>query len=230
MRLLVAAVLGAGLALGIGAAAGLLGGSTTATVVVREPPAGTSTPARVVVPVSSPGFSPARIFARRSPGVVTVFAYFASEGAQGSGFVVSDDGTILTNAHVITNAGEGGPVRKAGSVYVEFADHDRVPARIVGWDVFDDVGVLRVDPARHPLGRTGHVAYACAGIEAEDLTPARARRLRLPVSFGALVDAVTSGGPADKAGIRGGSGHVSFEGQTVVSGGDVVVAVDGVRV
>ena len=39
-----------------------------------------------------------------------------------------------------------------------------------------------------------------------------------------------SGGPAAKAGIRGGSRHVSFEGQTVVSGGDVVVAVDGVRV
>jgi len=341
MRLVLAALLGAGIALGAGAATGLFGGSRTETVIVREPPAGASTPARVVVPVSTPGFSPARIFARRSPGVVTVFAYFASEGAQGSGFVVSRAGTILTNAHVITNAGEGGPVHKADSVFVEFADHDRVPARIVGWDVFDDVGVLRVEPGRHPLaplplgrsaevvvgqpvaaigsplgnqdslavgvvsgvgrsiaaltaprfqlvdaiqtdapiahgssggplldarGRviginaqirsdaggpagigfavpidaarrslqqlltTGRVAYAYAGIETEDLTPSLARRLGLRTPFGALVDAVTPAGPADQAGIRGGKSHIAFEGQTVVTGGDVVLAVDGVPV
>lgn len=335
------AAAGAGVALGIGAAAGLLGGSTTETVVVRESPAGANTPARVVVPLSSPGFSPARIFAQRSPGVVTVFAYFSGEGAQGSGFVVSRDGTILTNAHVITNAGEGSPVHRAGSVYVEFADHDRVPAAIVGWDVFDDVGVLRVVPSRHrldplPLGRsaavvvgqpvaaigsplgnedslavgvvsavgrsiaaltaprfqlvdaiqtdapiahgssggplldasgrviginaqirsdaggsagigfavpidaarrslhellaTGNVAYAYAGIQTEDLTPSLAQRLGLATRYGALVDDVTSGGPAQKAGIRGGNGHIGFEGQTVVTGGDVVVAVNGVPV
>jgi S1-C subfamily serine protease len=52
---------------------------------------------------------------------------------------------------VITNAGEGSPVRPASQVYVEFADHDRAPATVVGWDVFDDVGVLKVDPAAHPL-------------------------------------------------------------------------------
>ena len=341
MRLAFAALLGAGIALGIGAAAGLFQGSTTETVVVHEAPPGTNTPARIIVPVSSPGFSPARIFAQRSPGVVTVFAYFSGQGAQGSGFVVSRDGTILTNAHVITNAGEGGPVHRAGSVYVEFADHDRVPAAIVGWDVFDDVGVLRVLPSRHhldpvPLGRsatvvvgqpvaaigsplgnedslavgvvsavgrsiaaltaprfqlvdaiqtdapiahgssggplldargrviginaqirsdsggpagigfavpidaakrslhellaTGKVSYAYAGIQTEDLTPSLAQRLGLTTRYGALVDDVTGGGPAQKAGIRGGAGHIAFEGQTVVTGGDVIVAVNGAPV
>jgi S1-C subfamily serine protease len=45
---------------------------------------------------------------------------------------------------------------------VEFADHDRVSARIVGWDIFDDVGVVQVDPKAHallpvPLGRSSAV-------------------------------------------------------------------------
>jgi len=45
---------------------------------------------------------------------------------------------------------------------VEFSDGDRVPARIVGYDLFDDVGVLRVDPAQHavkpvPLGDSDRV-------------------------------------------------------------------------
>ncbi len=56
----------------------------------------------------------------------------------------------------------GTPVKAADQVYVEFSDHDRVPAKVVGWDVFDDVGVLRVAPSAHtlavlPLGRSADV-------------------------------------------------------------------------
>ncbi|HZT45260.1 MAG TPA: trypsin-like peptidase domain-containing protein, partial [Gaiellaceae bacterium] len=90
----------------------------------------------------------------RSPGVVTIYSVYDSTGsvAQGSGFVASGDGVILTNSHVITTAGDGnGAARPASRVYVEFQDRDRVQAKIVGWDVFDDVGVLRVDPGSHPL-------------------------------------------------------------------------------
>jgi S1-C subfamily serine protease len=63
---------------------------------------------------------------------------------------------------VITNAGDGGSARPASHVYVEFSDRDRVPARIVGWDVFDDVGLLKVDPRKHnvapvPLGDSAAV-------------------------------------------------------------------------
>jgi 2-alkenal reductase len=163
---LVCAILGAVAAIGLGRATGFVGSDTTKTVIVREQaPAANAAPASVqtVAPTLAPGFSPAAIFARRSPGVVTVFSYFGGTAAQGSGFVVSRSGAILTNAHVITNAGEtNGAVRPASSVYVEFSDHDRVPARIVGWDVFDDVGVLRVVPSAHvlvpvPLGRSSSV-------------------------------------------------------------------------
>jgi 2-alkenal reductase len=59
---------------------------------------------------------------------------------------------ILTNSHVITTAGESaGAARPADRVYVEFRDRDRVAAKIVGWDVFDDVGVVRIDPKAHAL-------------------------------------------------------------------------------
>jgi S1-C subfamily serine protease len=167
---LVCAALGAAAALGIGRAAGVLGSSTTVLVRESAPDAATRGAAAGRVTVASPvvgsgTFSPARIFADRSPGVVTIFTYTSGQEAQGSGFVVSTGGTILTNAHVITNAGEaapGTPVKAAAQVYVEFADHDRVPATIVGWDVFDDVGVIHVDPAAHaldvvPLGRSADV-------------------------------------------------------------------------
>ena len=99
--------------------------------------------------------------------MVTIYSIFGSgtgaSAAQGSGFVVSSDGVILTNSHVVTTAGEStGGVHAAQRVYVEFRDRDRVAAKVVGWDVFDDVGVLRVDPEEHaltplPLGDSSRV-------------------------------------------------------------------------
>ena len=59
---------------------------------------------------------------------------------------------ILTNAHVVTNV-ESSPddLRRATAVYVEFTDGERVQAELVGWDLYSDVGVLRVSPADHPV-------------------------------------------------------------------------------
>jgi 2-alkenal reductase len=156
----VSAALGGTLALGLGAAGGWLGGSKSTTVVVTSPAApAVSAPAAVksaAKPIPRERFDPARIYAERAAGVVTIFAFFGegqarAQLAQGSGFVVSPDGYVLTNSHVITNAGEGSPVKAASQVYVEFSDRDRVVADVVGWDVFDDVGLIKVDPRDHAL-------------------------------------------------------------------------------
>ena len=83
--------------------------------------------------------------------------------SQGSGFVVSDDGHVLTNSHVVTNAGaSASTVRAASRVYVVFADGDRIPGSIVGWDLFNDTGLVKVDPSDHavspvPLGDSSRV-------------------------------------------------------------------------
>ena len=154
-----AAVFGGVTAVLIGRATNTLGG--TRTVLVETGAAGLSAAPLAVrgslKPLQRSGFDPASIYAARAPGVVTVFAYFdgrPSASAQGSGFVVSPKGLVLTNSHVITDAGEaapGQPARAASRLYVEFSDHDRVRARVVGWDIFDDVGLLKVDPNDHPL-------------------------------------------------------------------------------
>ena len=158
----VAALLGAASALALGSVTGLTGGRST-TVVERAVTVAKAEP--VAVPSSRPGFDPATIYARRSPGVVTIYADLGAQGqAQGSGFIVDTSGTILTNAHVVTDVAEdsGDAVNAAEKVYVEFKDRDRVPARIVGWDLFSDVAVIRVDPESHvlrpvPLGTSATV-------------------------------------------------------------------------
>ena len=55
---------------------------------------------------------------------------------------------------MITTVGEtrpATPVEAAERVYVQFKDGDRIEAEVVGWDLFDDVGLLKVDPAAHEL-------------------------------------------------------------------------------
>jgi S1-C subfamily serine protease len=112
----------------------------------------------VVVASSDGNFNPAEIYERDAPGVVTVLSIFGSgspvdlgaQAGQGSGFVISDDGEIITNAHVVTSGGQnngGGNPRPARQVYVEFNDRNRVPAEIVGFDPDADVALIKVDPA-----------------------------------------------------------------------------------
>ena len=167
-----AAVVGGVAALGVGKGTGWLDQGTKTVVVRTAAPRTAALPASATSkasPLPGKGFEPERIFAERSPGVVTIFAYFgdpsssASAVSQGSGFVISPQGYVLTNSHVITNAGDGGTVRAADHLFVEFADGDRAEAKVVGWDLYDDVGLLRLKTNGHrltpvPLGDSAAVA------------------------------------------------------------------------
>ena len=103
------------------------------------------------------GFDPKAIYEAESPGVVTVLSVFGSggidellrgeegSGGVGSGFVLSGDGEIATNAHVVTQ-GEDADVERAREVYVAFADGNQVEAEIVGSDPNADIALLKIDP------------------------------------------------------------------------------------
>ena len=161
---LVAAALGATAVLVVGSAAGWIAGDGgTRTVVVPLSEVGPGEPA-AAAPLLGNGFDPARIYASRSRGVVTIYSFFANgRRSQGSGFIVSDSGHVLTNSHVITSARGGSVAREAASrLYVVFADGDRIPGTIVGWDIFNDSGVVKVNPRDHavspvPLGDSSRV-------------------------------------------------------------------------
>jgi 2-alkenal reductase len=161
---LVAAALGASGALLVAKSSGWVDeeAAEVGTVVLSTESGGTGS--GTATPLAGNRFDPAQIFARTTPGVVTIYAFFAGGArAQGSGFVASAQGHVLTNSHVITDAGENrDSVSGAERVYVVFADGDRIPASIVGWDLFDDTGLVKFDPADHaaapiPLGDSDSV-------------------------------------------------------------------------
>lgn len=64
----------------------------------------------------------------------------------GSGFVISADGTVLTNAHVVKDADE---------ILVRLSDHREEPAELVGLDERTDVAVLRIKAKGLPVVKVG---------------------------------------------------------------------------
>lgn len=79
------------------------------------------------------------------------------------------------------------------------------------------------------LIRDGRYEYPYLGISSDpDLTLADIETLGLNTYTGAYVSSVTPGGPADQAGIRGGSQPTSD--QRLLAGGDIITAIDGMPV
>jgi serine protease Do len=76
------------------------------------------------------------------------------------------------------------------------------------------------------LVSTGVYQHPWLGISGTDVTPEIAEALGLMEAKGFLVTDITSGSPADKAGIRGGYKTDNIDGREIALGGDVIVAID----
>ncbi|RWQ60077.1 MAG: Do family serine endopeptidase [Mesorhizobium sp.] len=81
-----------------------------------------ATPGDFFSPFGSPGLGPAQPQVRE---------------ALGSGFVISSDGYIVTNSHVVAEASE---------IHVVFSDKETLPAQLVGRDPATDLAVLKIEP------------------------------------------------------------------------------------
>ena len=74
---------------------------------------------------------------------VTYTNYFgmnSSSAVSGTGFIISDDGYILTNFHVIELAAQSGK-----EVNVILHDGTRYTAAIIGYEKYNDIAVLKID-------------------------------------------------------------------------------------
>jgi S1-C subfamily serine protease len=334
----VSAMLGCAAAVGLVVALDLGGGHTT-TVVQQAPLRGQDASG-----AGDRGLTPRDIYKRAAPGVVFIRAQVVEQSqspfdfgfpqqqrgeATGSGFVIDRNGTILTNAHVVSGATK---------VTVQFADKHVVDASILGRDESTDLAVLKVsakpselqplslgtsrsiqvgdptiaignpfglertlttgvvsatkrtiqapngfeidgviqtDAAINPgnsggplldatgrviginsqietggsgggnvgigfaipidtakrlvpeLEKTGRVDRGFLGVEQPLTIDSSLSDLNLPVDHGVLVQTVTPGSPAAKAGIKGGDIVAQLDNNEIRLGGDIVTAVDG---
>ena len=74
--------------------------------------------------------------------------------AQGSGFLISPDGLVLTNAHVVDGAKE---------VTVKLSDHSEYKAKVLGADRASDIAVLKIDARDLPAVQLGNSDQLAVG-------------------------------------------------------------------
>lgn len=99
--------------------------------------------------------SPREVYAKVNPSVVTVVAAVGEYGSVGTGIIMSGDGYILTNAHVISGSDSCWIALDSGVTY---------DVRLVGYDESEDLAVLKaVDADGLPAAEFGDSDLACVG-------------------------------------------------------------------
>jgi S1-C subfamily serine protease len=72
--------------------------------------------------------------------------------------------------------------------------------------------------------------HAALGASGTDMNFYVAQAMGTNVTYGWLIERVTSGGAADKAGLRAGTAQVIVDGTSVTIGGDIIIAINGTRI
>jgi putative serine protease PepD len=103
-------------------------GASAQSITIKNPQTATSTTAAA---------------AKAAPSVVTIYVSSGSNSGSGSGVVLTEDGYVLTNNHVVTLDGAG-----TGTVQVRIADGALYDATVVGTDPSSDLAVVRLNGAK----------------------------------------------------------------------------------
>ncbi len=189
-------------------------------LTLRPLPLGRSADVEVGMPVAAIG-SP---FSEKQSLSVGVVSAIDRSIAGLTAFLIS--GAIQTDA-AINPGNSGGPLVDAQGRVIGLNQQIRTAS-----GGGEGVGfAVPIDVARRALGQLregGKVAYAYLGVETVAIYPQLRERFDLPVERGAWVQDVVAGGPAEEAGLRGGSEERTiFQVRPYRTGGDVITKLDG---
>lgn len=134
-------------------------------------------------------------------------------------------GAIQTDAS-INPGNSGGPLLDAGARVLginEQIETDSGSNSGVGFAV----PVSAIKRSVVQLEEKGEAEYAYIGVAIQPIYPQLADKLGLAADHGGLISEVVPGGPADKAGLKGPDGKLTFQATHYETGGDVILAIDG---
>lgn len=138
------------------------------------------------------------------------------------------DEAIQTDA-AINRGNSGGPLLNSSGEVIGINSAIYTPTGVtagIGFAIPINTAKLIVQD----LLTLGRVRRASLGIEGRPLWPQLVEFLNLPVEEGFLIERAATGGPAARAGIRGGDRVVLAGLRQILVGGDVLVAIDGQKI
>ena len=154
---------------GGGAVALIFHNNNDANVSTTQPTTPTSFNNQSVRPVSASteALTPAEIYEKNVPAIVGIYNESTSTGynvfgqrstiaSSGTGFIISSDGEILTNYHVVADA---------QTLTVTLHDGTQYPATVLGYEAESDIALIKIDATGLPTVTLGESSSLAVGDE-----------------------------------------------------------------
>jgi len=156
-------------------------------------------------------------------GIVSQLGRTITESTAG-GFAIAN---VIQISAPINPGNSGGPLlndkgQVVGVTTAIAADSQGVGFAIPSNAILREIGSL--------VNTGSYTQHPWLGIGGIDMTYEIANKMNLNVTYGVLITQITSGGPAEKAGLKAGTQQVLISGSIVTIGGDIVIAINGTRI
>ena len=167
--------------------------------------------------------SPYELAGSMTTGIVSALGRTITEDMSGSYPIAN----VIQTSTPINPGNSGGPLlnyqgQVVGITTAIVSDSQGLGFAIPSSTVLREISSLVADGSynKHPT----------IGASGTDMSYEIAKAINVDVTYGWLVAQVTSGGPADTAGLHGGTQQVTVAGQVVIIGGDIIIAINGTRI
>lgn len=158
-----------------------------------------------------------------SSGIVSALGRTITESTAG-GYVIAD---CIQTTTAINPGNSGGPLLNYRGEVIGITTAIVTNSQGLGFAI-PSSSILRETGSLIANGSYNN--HPSLGASGTDMTYGIAQAMNVNVTYGWLISQVTSGGPADKAGLRGGTNQVQIAGTSVTIGGDIVIAINGTRI
>jgi len=157
-------------------------------------------------------------------GIVSQLGRTIEYESGAGGFAIAD---VIQFSAPINPGNSGGPLLDSDGAVVGITTAVVSGSQGVGFAIPSDT-LLRELPLLIKTG--GYNMHPFLGIQGVDMSYRISQAIGSNVSYGVLVERSIPGGPASKAGMKGGQQRVEIQGQQYVLGGDIIVSIDGTRI
>lgn len=178
-------------------------------------------------PVAAIG-NPLGLSGSMTVGIVSQLGRTISESLAGN-FAIAD---VIQFSAQINPGNSGGPLLNAAGDVVGITtataeNSPGVPSQGVGFAIPSDTILKELSS----LITTGSYSlHAFMGIAGADMDYQLAQLQNTNYTYGVLIENVTSGGPAQSAGLRAGTQTATVQGSTYLIGGDIIVSMNGTKI
>lgn len=157
-------------------------------------------------------------------GIVSQLGRTIQYQSAGSGFSIAD---VIQFSAPINPGNSGGPLLDANGMVVGMTTAIASGSQGVGFAIPSDT-ILRELSSLVSSGKYDKHPYL--GFQGTDMNYQLSQIIGTNATYGVLIEKTVTGGPADKAHLRGGQQIVTIGGQQYLVGGDIMVSIDGSRI